>query len=264
MFYDLWVNVEKFISMKAGKFEGLAEKEDLCQQAFLILYDAAMKYKADRDCKFLTYLGHCLDWEWQRWIDDNGTVRIPCYMNENIRKYAGIQKKYKLDHGCDAPDCVVCDAMQISAEELGEIKKTVLLAKLKSLDDESFQIYERPDTTMFEEDVIDRMMAEELWSIVDGLDPMQSSVIRKRYKNNLSVRTCAEELGISSCAVRSREEKALRRLYNMDRIRAYNDEIRSRALRGNSMRNFNQTNTSSTERAAIWSLKHTPRMGVKG
>ena len=73
-----------------------------------------------------------------------------------------------------------------------------------------------------------------------------------------TIKTCADELGLTANNVRSRNTKALDNLYHMKKIRDYYDDIRSRGMRGTGVSKFMETGSSATEFAALWLVSHPP------
>ena len=90
----LYMRVRGFIRSMAWKYRGYAEVEDLEQEGCLALYPAVAGYNPAAGCRFLTYAGNRIRQAMVRYIQNNGTVRIPVYEQERIQRYRKLEKEF--------------------------------------------------------------------------------------------------------------------------------------------------------------------------
>lgn len=135
-------------------------------------------------------------------------------------------------------------------------------APLKGFEEEGFTVGDGiPSGEDMEGDALDRLQQEQLmavlWECVDGMPGRQPEVIRKRYQDNMTLEAIGKEYGVSRDAIRQDQAKALRELRKpktSKRLKPFlpeDERIYSMGLVGNGAKRFNQTWTSSTERAAL-------------
>lgn len=115
-----------------------------------------------------------------------------------------------------------------------------------------------------EADVLDGVQQEQLkaiiWPLVDALPEEQRQVICQRYKGNKMFKDIGKDMGIIASRVKSIEISALRNMRysrNANLLRSFltEEDIYSMGLVGNGAARFNNTWTSSTERAAMKMIK---------
>lgn len=88
----------------------------------------------------------------------------------------------------------------------------------------------------------------------------EPEIIRKRYREELTVKEIGQRLGISVEAARQWEYKGLRELRKPSKARILREfledgRIYNSALHGNEVSSFNRTWTSFTERVALRALE---------
>ena len=154
-----------------------------------------------------------------------GVVRIPSYKRALIGRYHRTRNSYRVRFGRDPSDRELCAALDITKDQLKELKKDIQAARIMSTSEPIGG--EDDDLTLEDtlaaagdpiEEALERMQHEqlsaELWSCVDDLEPRESAVIRSRYGNEqaLTLKECGENLGVSVERVRQVEAAALRKL----------------------------------------------------
>ncbi|MCI5869247.1 MAG: sigma-70 family RNA polymerase sigma factor, partial [Dorea sp.] len=175
-------------------------------------------------------------------------------------------REYQKYYGCEPSENVLCALLDVEWEKLQEIKKSTVMGQIDSLsrpmlgqnDDITWADAVAADENI-EEDVIKRLdavaMKERLWIAVDQLPEEQSDVIRKRYKQRMTVKEVGDSLAISPGAVRNIEEKAIRLLRSPRRCRTfrayYEEYIESYSFRHVGVRSFQNTWMSEVEREVL-------------
>ena len=84
---QLWQQTKAYIYKVAKKYSGYAEMDDLMQEGYLGLNAAVEHYKPDQGTKFISYLTFWLKMRMQRYIENNGSVRLPSAMYQADMRY---------------------------------------------------------------------------------------------------------------------------------------------------------------------------------
>lgn len=192
-------------------------------------------------------------------------VRLPVHAREWIAKYKKITSEYRKYYGCEPTDKEMRAFLGVSAEKLENIKKSMRMGQIQSLDEplseegESFLVDTVADSSDIEEDVIKMLdtaaMKKELWIAVDQLPGDCPEVIRKRYKERFTMKEVGEDMGIGVEKVRNIEHKAMKilRLPNRcGKFRGYYEEYLAAApIIHVGVQSFNRTWMSAVERAVF-------------
>lgn len=262
--------VKAFIHTIAWKHRGQEEVEDLEQEGYLALYDAIDGYDPDTGNKFLTYAEYWISQRIMRYIERNSCcLRLSFHSQARLRQYKRFYDSFMKDHGREPSEVETAAQMGLSIDQVRDIHKNACMANLGSLDapvkgyeEEGFSLGDSvPSGEDMEGDILDRMQQEQLkavlWECVDSLPDRQQEIIRKRYKDNMTMAEIGREQGVTLEAIRQHEAKAMRELRKpkrSDRLRPFlpeDERIYSMGLSGNGAERFNTTWTSSTERAVI-------------
>ena len=84
---QLWQQNQGIIGKLAEKYSHLAEEEDLKQEGYFGLWEAARRYTPKEGAKIITYASHWIRQKMVRFIHNTGTVRIPVHENERLMQY---------------------------------------------------------------------------------------------------------------------------------------------------------------------------------
>lgn len=269
---QLYRNNEGFIKNMANRYKAYAEFDDLMQEGFCGLYEAAQHYEGDHETAFLTYAAWWIRQAMKRYIMNCcQSVRIPEHTAGTIWQYRRFIQQYCQYYGHEPSRTVIQRFLCVDDKTFERIEKAAYSANIQSLD-ESLKMDEEltlGDTVSSGEDmeavVIESMTAyelkKELWGIVDTLEGQQPEVIRRRYQSDQALKTIGEGMGISSECVRQIERDAMRKLRlpkNTRRLRPFlpevqglTDQERAMSYHGNGVQYFKQTWTSTPERVAL-------------
>lgn len=265
---QLYEQTKRYIHAIAKRYEGSADLDDLDQEGYLALYAAIENYDPAHGCKFLTYAEYWIRQRMQRYIQNNGTVRIPVHEWERQQEYKKLVNAYVI-HLCRKPTrCEIAYHMGLSYKQVIELEKSAWMAQLGSLDKPLSEDGESTVSDLITDNSVDveeevlaaadqERLREALWPIVDSLPEEQGIVLRARFQEGKTLKETGEGLGVTIERTRTIESNALRNLRrsrNARLLRSFlpeESEIYSRAIVGNSVERFNTTWTSSTERAAM-------------
>lgn len=264
----LWQQCRVIIVELARKYSAVAEQEDLEQEAYFAISKAVDSYDHEKGASFLTWARFWIRQQMVRYIQNNGTVRLPVHSEERNRKYRDLQSVFLMHIGRLPNSREYCYYLGCSEEVLQGIQKAEQMRKIGSLDiplpgieDGGISVGDAvADQKDQYADVLDNMERQQLkavlWPMVDALPGSEPEIIRKRYQEGMTFKEIGEELGLSMEAVRQWERKGLGELRKPSRSRILEEfledsRIYNSALHGNGVSSFNRTWTSSTERVAL-------------
>lgn len=263
---QLWQQNRGLIGKIADRYQGYEDMEDLKQQGYIGLCDAVKGYCPEKGIPFANYAAIWIGQSMARYIENNGNVvRIPVYKQQGQRRYKRFLHDFEMQMGREPSDYEICHYMRMKYSDLKDIRDSIRMRQPESLDnyiseDDSMTVGDLvAGDTDVEDAVLSEIEKEELerilWPIVDELPEKQSQVIHLLYREEKSLRSAGEALGISKGRVRSMKEKALRELRYSEKgqvLRTFLPEaLGSMAYGHNGISEFNCTWTSSTELAAL-------------
>lgn len=268
---QLWKQNKGFIAMIARRYSAGAEMEDLEQEGYIALCEAARHYESDRGASFISYAAFWIKRRMRICADNNRTVRLSFNAGDEVRQYQKIMREYRQEYGCDPSDRELCGFLYVSREKLDQIRKAAQMGNIRSLD-ESVQGMDGDisigDTVASSEDMeedtireIDKeRMKRELWLAVDQLPGDLPAAVRLRYENGLTLEKTGQALGVNRERARQLESKAMRILrqpHRCTRFRGYFEEYLSAApIHHVGVSRFQTTWTSEVEREALrWAEK---------
>lgn len=240
----LWLK-NKGIIYKLIKNKGLRDRtmeDDLAQQGFIGLINAATKYSGDGEANFLSYALPFINGAMYQYMGEAiNPFYIPQYMRKRIRRYAEIQTEARTK-GETLTDIQLCDAMKLSEDSLRNLMDTVERIKTYSLDDvipngdeESMLL----DTIASGEDVeqlaINGESEKELHGLLQAalssLDKKTAEMIKCVYYLNFSKTSIARMMNCSQAYVGTRIERGFRkiRIEYGDELIQYMDHIPKQA-----------------------------------
>ncbi len=269
---NLWEKNKAFVAMIARRYSSIAEMEDLQQEGFIGLYEAARHYEADKGILFINYAAFWIKQRMRRYVDNCcRMVRLPSHAVDEAQRYKKIAGEYCKYYGHEATDSEMSTLLGVSEEKLDQIKKVAHMRQIRSLDepmpgmDEDVTIGDTISSDVeIEENVIEAMdteeMKRELWLAVDGLPNNQPAVIRLRYQEGKTLKETGERFGISLQNVKKIQDKAVRTLkqrsHRYKYRRYYEEYLSSASVRHIGVQRFNETWTSEVEREALrWAEK---------
>ena len=279
---QLYRQVKTLIHLIARRLRGCGvDLEDLEQEGFLALYDAVAGYDLEKGVKFSTYARKWIFSKMVRYIQENGSsLRLPVHSQEQMREYSRFCNAFRMKYGRDPSEAVTAAFLDVTPEQVRQIKENTAMASLASLDTPVVGSDGDGDATLgdmqaaggdLEEDILEKVQQEELrrvlWECVDDLPSGLPEVIRRRYQGGETLRQIGQASGITIEAVRQQEAKALRELRQPSRARLLlpfleeDERIYSASLKGGGAALFSRTWTSSTERVALRRMESTEDFG---
>lgn len=263
---ELWQQNRKLIYKTAERYKGYVPIEDLMQEGYIALDNAARMFDASKGCAFSTYLVNCLKRRFYRLCAEKGSViHIPQHMYVKLmdfkRKEAELTARLKRKP-------LMAELMiytGLSRKEIKGLANAAAAVTVKSLDtpiagdDQDITLADvvadqRDDIEDSTEGISRQQESAAIWSIVDELPDKQGDIIKERYIRSATLEETAKAVGISKSRVFTQEMKAMQALKSpayAKRLLPYYDGVRSRAMHGTGAKRFNETWTSATEREAL-------------
>lgn len=249
--------IEKIIR----RYSGIEELDDLRQEAYFGIVKAADLWKTDKECSFITYAIYWIRQVILHYIAEcGGVIRIPSHRRALMQRYNRALNSYRALYGCNPSGRELCTALDISTDQLEELQKDLYAVQIRSTseviggEDDDLTL---EDTLSAEgdqmDDVIDCIQQEELssvlWSCVDELPDQEADVIRRNFKEGMTLEECGAVLGVSGERARQIKGSALRTLrkpYHTKRLRPFLTEeaAHSLGLRHTGMKSFEQYGSS--------------------
>lgn len=272
---QLYLQNRGLIGKIAARYVWAGDIEDLIQEGFIGLMTAAERWKPDAGVVFSTYAVVWIRQSIQKYCEDTGhVVRLSSQRAQRLRRYLVFLREYEAAHGKAPAASVICEALNLSPEQLCALELDAASQNTASLSAPAFG--EDDDLTLGDvlpadapgtDDVLEKRYQEELsaflWGLVDDLPKDQARVLRWRYRDGLTLAQC-DGLMDAKCGRASRLEavgiRSLQRTKPTRQIRAFTGErLYSEGLRGSGLGSYQRTFTSATERAALKDLEQAAR-----
>lgn len=264
---DLYIQNKGLIESIIKKYSALADPDDLRQESFFAIRQAAALWELSKGANFATY---CAYWIKQRAIryiyDYSGTIRAPVHTRERIRRYNNTVNAYRVKFGRDPSQNELCFALDLSRQQLDDLRRDIMTIHPRSTSEpigeegeDTLQDFLRDDRDPIG-DVLERIHREEVHRAIESelerLPEKEASIIRKRYFKGMTLKEIGTDSGITPERVRQMEENALRKLRRpaaTKRLLAYYTEggAYSAGLRRTGLNSFRNDHTSAQERAII-------------
>ncbi|MDO5476900.1 MAG: sigma-70 family RNA polymerase sigma factor [Eubacteriales bacterium] len=276
---DLWNQNAGLIRKACGKMQGYLEPEDARQECFIPFSEAVDAYDPGAGQSFASFLYSRLSWHLIRYVQDSGaSIRIPIYQRDTIRKYRKYVTSYYQITGKEPEDRTICAVLDLSPEQLQQLRKDQCCINPKSLDaplsageDDAVCLSDIiPDTGAdIEEPTTEAIFRQQrrraVWDAVDSLEAAQErEAVRLYYREGMTYQQAAEVMGVSAQRVRAVIAQAFRKLRTRKKYRVLREfvdlsPLYSMGIRGG-IGSFNRTWTSSTENAALKDLERQREM----
>lgn len=214
---ELYLNNKRFIYGIAKKYVSKKyDIDDLMQEAYFGLAEAAKKFDIEHGITFLTYAGFYIE----RYIrvyfyyHSSDCYRIPIWMVQLMGQYKKFCSDYRNQYDKEPSDQEIMDELDIDENKLMHIQRCIFESITPSLDSivpgtDGMTVAETiADGYDLEADVIEQMEFKALWNEVDSLGTETSKVIKDRYIQDKTQDVIADELQVPKSKVISLERKA--------------------------------------------------------
>ena len=258
---ELWSQNEKFIRMLAKEFHAGDLEEDLCQESYFGLLEAAKRYDYSQGAKFITYAAYYIKQSMRRFMHNaRPGIRLPEHMIEKIRKYDRFVAAFFRTYGREPTDLeakLLLKMPDVKRVKAAAMNPTSLDKEICEGDTSLYDLAGADDTGY--DDVLDNVFLEQvrkdLWGILGEMPEQYQTIMQEYYWNGKKYREIASDMGVSIERVRQVIAKVLRTLRNRKELKPYYQEVYNHALSGSSLRAFERSWTSSTEKTALWLIE---------
>lgn len=249
------------------KYAALQDPDDLRQESFFAVMQAAALWDHSKGGNFATYCAYWIKQAVHRYVLANyGTIRAPEHLRGRIRRYNRVLNAYRLQFGRDPSDIELAAVLELSPQQLDNLKRDIVTLHTRSA---SEPVGEDGETELEEfikdpkdpiEEALDRIQTEELHQAIEEelekLPEREAEIIRKRHYEGATLKETAAALGVSPERVRQLEARAFRSLRKpaaARRLMTYFTDggAYSAGLHNTGLSTFRRSWTSSQEAAII-------------
>lgn len=258
----LYEQNKKFIYKIVKPYSKSIEIEDLMQEAYFGLYEAAKRFNIESGYKFLSYASYRILSKVNNYYKNNGRIkRLPMYITERISKYYKFIVEYEKINDKKPSDNESMEYLQIDKKQFADLKKYIQEDNIESLNmqiNEDFTLENTiADEHIIEEEICENILHEqlknELWDEVNQLPKQISDIIKQRYKYNKQQKDIANNYKISKQRISQIEYQGLKILREKENLRQLAKEYyydTSMAYKG-SFKSFKENGGSVIERLVI-------------
>ena len=187
-------------------YDNIIDKDDLMQEAYIYLYEAVSRYKADKGVRFTTYLTNSIKWNIGRDMRNKRVVKLPEQLSFDIGKYMKFLEEYTKEHDKKPTDKEAIEKLGISESRLKTIKNTVSMVNISSIDEvisddmtigDTIKDYNN-DIQEIENNIDKDILKTELWKIIESvLTQEEVKLLKLRFIDGLTLQKCSEQFGVS-------------------------------------------------------------------
>lgn len=266
---QLWNQNQGLIQIYVKKYQGLAERDDLTQEAYIALCDAVDNYKPE-ESTFSTYLGFWLSSRMMKYCRNNtGPLRIPEWRFSNLYHLRKTESAFEQKFHRKPTRSELRRLLGMTEEELNQLilldiatTPASLSAPVKSDSSEELTLGDTiADPSNMEECVIDqeyqKQMKKAIREELQKLPKDQADSIQLVYLEGFTMDKAGELLDVPRHRVQASIRKGFRALRGTParRLKPFISEVSEAMAYKGSLYRFKYTGFSSTEKAAFQNLR---------
>jgi len=255
------------IRMIVKPYTRVFEEDDLMQEAFIGLMDAADRWDADKGYLFMSYAPWCIKTViYRQYNSGYKEKRIPEFMVHRIKQYRQFIKDYEQQYGEKPSKETINHYLGIDTGQYDLMINTIAEAEIVSIHESIGDDLTLEDTIIAqcdcEMEVVDACMKDSLWDQVDKLPSLESDLLHLKFQEERSEQEIADLKNINLNAVKAAQQRAYRRLRNRTMVRRIAEEygcmIGSRPYK-DGLTKFRGNSSSQVEIIAVENLSRQER-----
>ncbi len=217
---ELWESVRRFALYIAKKYKKALrtseEEQDLEQEAFLAMLDAAKNYDLEQSASFVHFYAYALHNVFSQYVArQNGVGRGT---NERLRKVRRYEAEFSQIYGREPTDKEICQRFSISMETLQALRSRGRVESLDEMKDDSDgrptyepATYDDPESVTIRK-LEDLEMRQTVRRRVEELPIRERKAIRLYYFDGLTIKEAAREMKTTPSRFLTLRNAALKRL----------------------------------------------------
>lgn len=265
---ELWQQNYRFVCKTVLRYKGLADTDDLIQEAYLGFASAVERFSLEVGGSFLTYCEYWLRQSVFRYIQRNKSVSTSYGTSDNIRQYRAAVSTLKKQLGRTPSLQELARYLGMSVKRVADIELYAYRDSVSSID--AIIAGEDGDITLGDtiasgqdleyevlESVFSQQVKEALWDTVDQLQEEEAAVLRHKFIDEFTLKEIGECFGYTPERARVVIGRALRNIRPKAKKNPTLWEYAQEQIansRGYTNCGFRYTFTSSTERLALENL----------
>ena len=244
----------------ARHFRSAEKLDDLIQEGFIGLMDAARCYDPEKGASFSTYATIHIRKAIYGYFRECGHIfRLPPEIAALLTRFFWIQEAYKKRYGEEIDRKTAAALLRIPEKKAATIMRIAdqcnaasLYARIENGEGTELQDFiQDPESENGFEEIMDEETRRKVWEVIDTLPDAQSAVLRQKYQQNASLEEIGSTMGLSSWQVRTIHENAIRTLREGRRGRLLWELQSGAAYHGSGLSEFRHTQTSVQERIVM-------------
>lgn len=259
----LWTSNSGLTHKVLNRYRGLADLEDLEQEAFLAMVKAVKYFDLTSEYKFTTFYPIVLQQHISNYIRQSSLIQVPQDIRKLKARYNKSLAELSQELKREPTRREVAEYMNVSMEELGDMlartaEPSSLDAPVSNADDDVILQDTLKSDYSIENDTIDSLyhndLKTQIWGILArNLSEREYYIIEQYFKNDKTLADIATELDLSSERVRQIENASFQKLRRSKAGRELErlcEQSNAMIFRGG-CQTFKQTGSSIVERVAL-------------
>ena len=130
---DLYKQNKGLIETVIRKYSTIADLDDLRQESFFAIRQAAALWDHSKGGNFATYCAYWIRQGACRYIyNTSGTIRTPIHIKNRIGRYNRIVNAYRVQFGRDPSQLELCYALDLKPHQLEDLRRDILTLHTRS------------------------------------------------------------------------------------------------------------------------------------
>lgn len=220
---ELYRQNKGLIAKAAKKYKAYAEFDDLMQEGYIGLCNAADSYEPGKGATYATYAYRVICGTMLNYLrNSKHLVYIPAHIKAKVSQYRKILEVYQKTSGEIPSINNIAVLMGVTPDDVEAIAVAAGQMQTKSLSD---PVPETDDMKLEDsiadpvdrigelvDNMADQVMNRKLWQCVDSLGGRQAEILRMKYQDGKTYSDIADEYGVSLERIRQDHNLAIKRI----------------------------------------------------